>query len=303
MRALVGHPDYTNEILAELKDYKIEVMHRYKNIFLIEDENTHLFWPKDQWFHVEIVKFKSISDAVKILKSKAKLWTNHPYANFRKAELIQKQLPVIKFKNLEFPNNFKNQSKYASWMLISDDEMIVSKRSLAAVPLGDFLFAETKEPPSRAYLKLWESFTRLQFKPTKDEVVLDFGSCPGGWTWVLSQLAKKVISVDGAPLDEKVMKLQNVEFYKKDAFKLKVTDFENIDWFFSDIICEPKDLYEIVNYWMQNSGCQKFICSIKFKGPSENAWAQKFLQIPNSTVLHLYNNKHELTWIKHPSIN
>ena len=302
MKALIAHENYIHELKNELLENSIEIVEQYKEMFLIKNDEFHSFWAKDECWDIEIIKIDSIGDAVKKLKAKAKLWVLYSLSHHRRAELIQAQLPIIKSKELVFPNSVKLQSKYSIWTMIHEDTIIAGTKSIATVPLGEFKFAEDKTPPSRAYLKLWEAFTRFNLMPNKNEMVLDFGSCPGGWTWVLSGLAKSVISVDGASLDQKILKLKNVDFRKTDAFKIKASEFKNIDWFCSDIICEPERLYHLVQDWMQNTNCEKFVCSIKFKGPTDNSWAKKFAQIPNSKVLHLYNNKHELTWFKHPEI-
>ena len=48
-----------------------------------------------------------------------------------------------------------------------------------------------------------------------------------------------------------------------------------------------------------NRGFAKnFICTIKFKGKPDLSIVDKFDAIPNSRVLHLFQNKNELTWFK-----
>ena len=88
--------------------------------------------------------------------------------------------------------------------------------------LGEYEFEEDKRsPPSRAYLKLWELFTRLGYWPQAGDRVLDLGCSPGGWTWVLAtQLGAMVVAVDRSPLARNLMEHRNVEFLKGDAFTL-----------------------------------------------------------------------------------
>jgi 23S rRNA (cytidine2498-2'-O)-methyltransferase len=105
-----------------------------------------------------------------------------------------------------------------------------------------------------------------------------------------------VISVDKAPLAESLSNRKNIQFLKKDAFKLKPADVEPVDWLFSDIICDPKRLLELVQLWRSENRAKNFVCTIKFKGKTDFETMQKFKEIPNSKVLHLYNNKHEVTW-------
>ncbi len=101
----------------------------------------------------------------------------------------------------------------------------MASKSLSPRPNGEWNFNEDKiNPPSRAYLKLWEFFTRFQIFPDKNDICLDLGACPGGWTWVLSGLAKQVIAYDKSPLDARVMALPNVVFHAEDALK---SSFQN----------------------------------------------------------------------------
>eukprot|EP00854_Cymbomonas_tetramitiformis_P009039 gene9039-10710_t len=54
-----------------------------------------------------------------------------------------------------------------------------------------------------------ESICRARYKPiTPQQLVLDIGAAPGGWTAALSELGARVISVDPAPL--KIMPTANV---------------------------------------------------------------------------------------------
>jgi len=42
---------------------------------------------------------------------------------------------------------------------------------------------------------------------------------------------------------------------------------------------------------------RNFVCTIKFQGETDHETARAFAAIPGSTVLHLHNNKHELTFL------
>ena len=88
-----------------------------------------------------------------------------------------------------------------------------------------------------------------------------------------------------------------VEFMKHDAFTLKPEDLGKFDWIFSDVICYPSRLYEWVNLWLESSLVKNMICTIKMQGEIDWLLVQKFAEIPNSIVVHLNYNKHELTWM------
>ena len=133
--------------------------------------------------------------------------------------------------------------------------------------------------------------------PQAGERCFDAGACPGGWTWVLRKLGCKVLAVDRAPLAEPLMKDPDVSFMTHDAFTLKPQELGFFDWVFSDVICYPERLYEWVLMWLESGMCRNMICTIKMQGATDWSLVQKFAAIPNSKVLHLCYNKHELTWL------
>jgi 23S rRNA (cytidine2498-2'-O)-methyltransferase len=72
-----------------------------------------------------------------------------------------------------------------------------------------------------------------------------------------------------------------------------------MDWVFSDVICYPPRLYEWVQRWLASGLCKNFVCTIKMQGSEPDFETTRlFAAIPGSTVVHLYHNKHELTWWK-----
>ena len=160
------------------------------------------------------------------------------------------------------------------------------------------IFQEDKEnSPSRAYLKLWEVFTLHGVRPKSGARVLDLGSSPGGWTWVLQQLGCEVTSVDKADLDPRVARLARIKMLRQDAFKVKPQDVGPIDWLFSDLICYPAKLLELVQIWQTGAGIKNFVCTIKFQGSTDFQTMKLFAAIPGSRLVHLCHNKHEVTWI------
>ncbi len=154
-------------------------------------------------------------------------------------------------------------------------------------------------PPSRAYLKLQEAFTVLGRYPDPEDVCLDAGASPGGWTWVLASLGARVLAVDRAPLDPSVAALPNVTFEAGSAFGVQPRDVGPFDWICSDVICYPDRLLEWGRRWIESGRCGNLIATIKFQGREAGTYdvLDRFVEVPGSRILHLVNNKHELTWI------
>jgi 23S rRNA (cytidine2498-2'-O)-methyltransferase len=186
-----------------------------------------------------------------------------------------------------------------AWSLLDANTLIGSAECESPFPGGIIEFEEDKEgPPSRAYLKLWEALTYCGRPVQPGERCLDAGASPGGWTWALANLGAEVLAVDRAPLEDRILAMPSVSFQKHDAFTLPPQEIGPLDWLFSDVICYPPRLYEWIGKWLDSGLCENFICTIKMQGDWDAETTRLFAAIPGSKVVHLYHNKHELTWIK-----
>ncbi len=254
-------------------------------------------WIQNIWFNPVVIPISSISSAVKQLKTLNKRWANYSYHLYRRSELIQQQLPALKNPPLQFLQTI-TPAKLGSWTLLDEKHMLVSPHCSSPFPNGESYFQENKtEPPSRAYLKLWELFTLYSILPKPGELCLDLGSSPGGWTWVLEQMQCKVISVDKAPLAPQLLKSSRIKYLNKSAFSIIPDEIGPIDWLFADIACYPRRLLNLIKNWLQSGLCQRLICTIKLQGATDFKIIKEFEEIPHSRLIHLFHNKHELTWI------
>lgn len=298
MIAYLAPDKFLPELLQELKSVKSV----HGNLVLTDGPIQNSVWAQNIWPEAQILHFESISQAAKALKSLGKLWAPYNFENHRRAQLIQDQLPKLRPRVVDFMGTLPERD-LGAWCLLDKNTLIASPVTNSPFPLGEVQFNEDKNtPPSRAYLKLWELFTVYGIHPQPGEKVVDFGSCPGGWTWVLQQAGCEVVSIDRAPLEPHIEKLPRVQFIKTNAFNVKPEDIGAIDWFFSDIICYPDRLLELVQAWQSSGLCSNFVCTIKFQGKTDFGTLKKFLALENVRIKHLHHNKHEVTvWIKAPS--
>ncbi|MEN0057870.1 MAG: SAM-dependent methyltransferase [Bdellovibrio sp.] len=289
----------SEKFLPELGEELKNIHSTHGNLILTDGPLQHSVWAQNTWLNAEIHSFASISQAARLLKERGFLWAPASFNHHRRAQLIQDQLPKLRPRILEFLAPLP-ENNIGAWTLLDPNTLLLSAQTDSPFPLGEVRFHEDKNtPPSRAYLKLWELFTVYNIRPQPGQRVVDFGSCPGGWTWVLQKMGCHVVSIDRAPLHPNVAQLPRVEFLKTNAFTVKPEDIGPIDWFYSDIICYPEKLYELVRLW-QNSGlCQNFVCTIKFQGQTDYETLKKFQALDHACVRHLFHNKHEVTvWIK-----
>lgn len=283
--------------LAPVLEEEIK-FHRKAGDLYLADDSTESFFAQNTWLDVQEFEFESISQASKHLRGIQRNWWLHPTTAHRRAQLIHEQLPPLKAKAIEFLAP-PPTAPLGSWTLLDERTLLYATRCLSPYPDGEVHFVENRsDPPSRAYLKLWEFFTITQRYPRTGDRVLDLGSSPGGWTWVLDQLGCEVISVDKAPLSSNMKMSQRVQHMEESAFALEPKAVGPVDWLFSDIICYPGRLRSLVDKWMESGQARNFVCTIKFQGATDFAAVREFLKIPGSRVRHLYANKHELTWSK-----
>ena len=264
-------------------------------------------WAQNIWLQPQWIEANSIGHAAKELRSRHRLWWPYSVSHHRRTQLIQDALPHVSGKRAVFssspvhvdvaPPGSWPVGQLGSWSLFERGLVLASAQCTSHRPNGTWEFVEDKAgPPSRAYLKLWELFSRLDVRPRAGTSCLDVGSSPGGWTWALAQLGCAVLSVDRSALHQSVQRLPGVRFVSGDAFQAVPSRHPEVDWVFSDVVCYPERLYGWVQTWL-SSRPRNFVCTIKLQGTDHCPWIDKFRRIPESTVLHLYHNKHELTWV------
>ena len=110
------------------------------------------------------------------------------------------------------------------------------------------------------------------------------------------KLGADVIAIDKAPLEPRVAAMPGVEWRGESAFALDPASVGAIDWLFSDVICYPARLLKLVERWRATGQVKNFVCTIKFQGETDHETTEAFAAIPGAQVLHLHNNKHELTF-------
>jgi 23S rRNA (cytidine2498-2'-O)-methyltransferase len=255
-------------------------------------------WAANTWLDPVRVRFGSISDAATALLGLGRRWALHSTTLHRRAALIAEKLPPVAFPPLVFPSPAPSEP-LGAWTLVAQDEIIASARCTSPFPDGVVRFVEDHvRPPSRAYLKLWEAFTIAGRRPRPGDRCVDLGSSPGGWTWALERLGARVISVDKAPIDERLTRLTRVRYVKDSAFAIDPTKVGRVDWLVSDVICYPARAVKLVGRWLAAHPAASFVVTIKLQGETDKAPLRDLESIDHARLVHLSHNKHELTWIR-----
>jgi len=296
--SLVGYlaPDgFTAELTHELG----EVSEAHGRLLLAPGPVRQPAWAQNVWLDPRRLSVQSIGDAAKQLKAIQRNWALHSTSEHRRAALIQDKLPHVSKKPMA-PFAPLPTAPLGAWTLLDRDTVLASPTTSSPFADGEPRFVEdTEGPPSRAYLKLWETFTLTRHWPKAGARVLDLGSAPGGWSFVLAELGAEVLSVDKAELDERVAKRPNVTHRRMSAFALE-PDVGPVDWVFSDVICYPGRLLKLVHRWL-DAGVERFVCTLKFQGETDHAIAEQFARIEGARLMHLSHNRHELTFVRLPA--
>lgn len=296
----VGKPEYINELCEELRD---EVTHVVGNLVFAQKLKPQVCFALDVWCEPRLVEFKSISEAVRILREAHKYWFLNPIENIRRSRLIEQQLYKLPPLDRHFPLD-KAIPSIGCFSLLDQNTLIYSSHRWKKWPLGHSQFIEDKaHPPNRAYLKLWDALTLLNRYPKPGETALDLGASPGGWTYVMQSLGAHVEAVDKAPLDARIAQLPNVSFLQQSAFALNPEEWnKKVDWLLCDIACYPERLYDLTTKWIAADKAKQMIFTIKLQGKTDLDIIKKFQAIPHSRTVHLFHNKHEATFF-YPAVD
>ena len=291
--AYLAAEGYVDELTEEL----VSVERKHGRLLIAAGPPRQASWAANVWLDPQEIKIASISDAATRLRAIQRNWALYPAKLYRRAALIQEQLPKVSSKPLVFGMP-PPRAPLGSWTLLDAETILAAPRCTSAFPNGEIRFVEDHSgPPSRAYLKFWEALTIIGRRPGPGERCLDLGSSPGGWSWALQRIGARVVSVDKAPLAPAVAHLPGIEHRLDSAFALDPGSVGPVDWLFSDVVCYPARLLALVERWRAARTCRNFVCTIKFQGETDHAIARRFAAIPGSQLRHLFHNKHELTWI------
>ena len=289
----IAKPEYLSELSEELGS----VTHIIDDLVFSSHKKLDVCFAQDIWLEPHIVKFNSISEAVKILRQAGKFWYLHPVSHSGRSKLIGEQLR----KHGSLTRNFPFETDIppiGGFSLLDQNTLVYSATRSKKWPQGKCLFVEDKiNPPNRAYLKLWEAITLLEKQPRSGETALDLGASPGGWTYVMQSLGTTVTAVDKALLDPKIANLPRVNFLQQSAFALEpATLDQTYDWVLSDIACYPDRAYALIMKWIASGKAKQMIFTIKLQGSVDLTVIRQFQAIPNSRITHMFYNKHEVTF-------
>lgn len=295
--AYLAAEGYEQALDEELARAGVAVELRHGRLRISESAPVHAAWAANIWWDAERIPVISIGDAAMKLRQRQRNWASYAPAHRGRAQLIEDKLPHVAARPLAL-GEVAPDAPLGSWTLLERDLVLAAADCSNPFPNGVPRFIEDREgPPSRAYLKLWETFARLRRQPGPGARCLDLGAAPGGWTWLLARLGAEVTAVDRAPLAPEVDQLENVTWERASAFGLDPTDVGAIDWWCSDIIAYPDRLLDLAARWLDSGRVRNLVCTVKFQGATDHDATARFAALPGAQLFHLSQNKHELTCV------
>lgn len=292
--AYLAAEGYEVPLAEELEPAGAGALVWHGRLALSEEPPRPSAWAMDIWTAPVILPAESVKIAADALRGMQRNWALYSAAHHRRCALIEARLPPLRAKPIVFPQS-PPASHLGAWTLLEDGRLLASPTKTSPYPNGDLVFVEDRVgPPSRAYLKLWEACTRIDAWPQPGDTCIDLGASPGGWTWVVARLGADITAIDRSPLDSNVAEMPGVSQMQGSAFTLEP---RRVDWLLSDVIAYPAPLLAMVERWIAAKAAGRIICTVKLQGATDHAAADSFAAIPGGQLMHLGQNKHELTFI------
>ena len=183
-----------------------------------------------------------------------------------------------------------------------------AEENLSAWPGGARHFAQTPEQISRAEFKLLEALEYFDISLEPGKRVLDLGAAPGGWTRLLLEAGMRVIAVDPAKLDPRLVGMPGLEHYRgyaEDYIEEAIRRRDTFDVIVNDMRMDAREAARGLTHASQCLKNEGFIISV-FKLPHASVSINPLytlkdaLNIMNKTygvvqAHQLFHNRQEVT--------
>lgn len=166
---------------------------------------------------------------------------------------------------------------------------------------GNLRMRDRAGAPSRSARKLEEALFALGRSPKADEVAVDLGAAPGGWTFAMARHGALVTAVDHAALalPEGKALASRVTHLKDNG--LKYMPPVPVDWLCCDMVIGSRETLRVLAGWLEKDWMRHFIVNVKLPGDKPWPVIKEALELLAShpwTVMkarHLYHDRREIT--------
>ena len=175
------------------------------------------------------------------------------------------------------------------------DRAYVSREAFAG---GQRRMADDPQAPSRSYLKAEEAYAILGREPAAGETVADLGAAPGGWSYSAARRGALVTAVDNGPLKGAGLH-PGIAHRTEDAFTFRPE--RAVDWLFCDMVEDPERVMTLVDRWLKEGWCRRFVVNLKFGRVDPIVLLRRTEIVRRHCSLfkarHLYHDREELTLV------
>jgi 23S rRNA (cytidine2498-2'-O)-methyltransferase len=157
--------------------------------------------------------------------------------------------------------------------------------------------------PSRAARKLAEAFAWLGMAPGAGERCVDLGAAPGGWSWLLLEHKARVIAVDPARMDPKLMKNPRLSHVQGSAFDYAPD--EAVDWLFCDMAWRPLEVAQMLGRWARRRQTRMLVANFKLPMKRKREMVERLRGLLAASgfqgirTRQLYHDRDEISLIAH----
>lgn len=180
---------------------------------------------------------------------------------------------------------------------------ISSQQALSLWPGGRARMRLGGSFPSRAARKLAEAFAWLGMAPGSGELCVDLGAAPGGWSWLVLEKRARVIAVDPARMDPKLMRNPRLRHVQGNAFDYQPE--EPVDWLFCDMAYRPLEVAQMLARWARRRDTRLLVANFKLPMKRKVEMIQRIRSLLTDSgftsvrTRQLYHDREEITLTAH----
>ncbi len=180
-------------------------------------------------------------------------------------ERLEQQVPVLAAKRVALAELAERGGMLVHLCLAGERVaylgLVRSSDCATFAPGGRARMHVAGERPSRAARKVEEALNWLGTGPGPEELCVDLGAAPGGWSWRLLLRGARVIAVDPARLSPQLLAERRLRHAQQSAFDF--TPDEPVDWLFCDMAWRPLEAAQLLAKWGRRRWARLLVANIK----------------------------------------
>lgn len=177
--------------------------------------------------------------------------------------------------------------------------VVPSDQALSIWPGGRARMKLGADRPSRSARKLEEALAWLGTGPEAGESCVDLGAAPGGWTWLLLNRRARVIAVDPARLEPRLLEQRRLRHVQASAFDWQPE--EPVDWLFCDMAWRPLEVAQMLGRWARRRQTRMLVANFKLPMKRKAEWVVRLRELLAASgyqqirTRQLYHDREEIT--------